>query len=151
MNTTNIIRYGKRQPPKGVLKNSCSANMQQLYRRTPITKCDFNKYHNTMRVDDHISIAYTCFESNNRALGISGKCNIRSSRPEVSSRKGFLKICSKCTGEHPCRSAISIKLLLNFIEITLQHGYSPINLLHYFRTPILENTSGRLLLILHFP
>ena len=35
----------------------------------------------------------------------------RSSRPEVFLRKGVLNICSKLTGEHPCRSAISIKLL----------------------------------------
>ena len=30
--------------------------------------------------------------------------------------KGVLKTCSKFTGEHPCRSAISIKLQSNFIE-----------------------------------
>ena len=67
--------------------------------------------------------------------------------------KGVLKICSKCTGEHPCRSTILIKLLNNFIgitlrhgcspvnllqsnliEMTLQHGCSPVNLLHIFRT-----------------
>ena len=41
--------------------------------------------------------------------------------------KGFLKICSKFTGEHPCRSGISIKLLCNFIEITLRHGCSLVN------------------------
>ena len=35
----------------------------------------------------------------------------RSSRPEVFLRKGVLKICSKFTGGHPCRSAISIKFL----------------------------------------
>ena len=35
-----------------------------------------------------------------------------------------LKICSKFTGEHPCRSVI---------EITLRHGCSPVNLLHNFR------------------
>ena len=35
----------------------------------------------------------------------------RSSYPEVFLRKGVLKICSNFTGEHPCRSAISIKLL----------------------------------------
>ena len=35
----------------------------------------------------------------------------RSHRPEVFLGKGVLKICSKFTGEHPCRSAISIKLL----------------------------------------
>ena len=45
----------------------------------------------------------------------------RSSHPEVFLGKGVLKICSKFTGEHPCRSAISIKLLC-------------------------KNTSGRLLL-----
>ena len=35
----------------------------------------------------------------------------RSSRPEVFLEKGVLKICSKFTGEHPCRSVISTKLL----------------------------------------
>ena len=45
----------------------------------------------------------------------------RSSHPEAFLGKGVLKICSKFTGEHPCRSAISIKLLC-------------------------KNTSGRLLL-----
>ena len=35
----------------------------------------------------------------------------RSSPPEVFLGKAVLKICSKFTGEHPCRSAISIKLL----------------------------------------
>ena len=34
----------------------------------------------------------------------------RSSPSEVNLRNGVLKICSKFTGEHPCRSAISIKL-----------------------------------------
>ena len=36
---------------------------------------------------------------------------LRSSRPEVVLGKGVLKICSKFTGEHPCRSLISIELL----------------------------------------
>ena len=34
----------------------------------------------------------------------------------------------------------------NKVEIILQHGFSPVNLLHYFRTPFYKNTSGRLLL-----
>ena len=34
----------------------------------------------------------------------------RSSHSEVLLKKGVLKICGKLTGEHPCRSAISIKL-----------------------------------------
>ena len=63
----------------------------------------------------------------------SSQWDNRSSLPVVFLRKGVLKICSKFTGEHPCRSAISIKLQSNFIEITLQGGYSPVNLLHIFR------------------
>ena len=62
--------------------------------------------------------------------------------------KVVLKICSKFTGEHPCRSVISIKLLCNFIEIALRHGCSPVNLLHIFSTCFNRNTSGRLLLSL---
>ena len=62
--------------------------------------------------------------------------------------KSILKICSKFTGEHPCRSAISIKLQSNLIEITLRHGCSPVNLLHIFRTPFYKNASGGLPLML---
>ena len=70
----------------------------------------------------------------------------RRSHPEVFLGKGILKIWSKFTGEHPCRSAISIKLQSDFIEIALWHGCSLVNLLHIFRTPLLKNTSGWLLL-----
>ena len=70
----------------------------------------------------------------------------RSSHSAVFFRKGVLKVCSKFTGEHPCQSVISIKLLWNFIEITLWHGCSPVNFLHILRTRFLKNTSGWLLL-----
>ena len=61
----------------------------------------------------------------------------RSSHPEVFLEKGVLEICSKFTWEHPCQSVISIKLQLycSFIEIALWYGWSPVNLLHIFRTP----------------
>ena len=36
----------------------------------------------------------------------------------------------------------------NFVEITLLHRCSPVNLLHIFRTTFPENTSGELLRIL---
>ena len=60
--------------------------------------------------------------------------------------KGILKICSKFTWEHPCRSVISITLLSSFIEIALRHECSPLISLHVFRTPVPKNTSRRLLL-----
>ena len=34
----------------------------------------------------------------------------------------------------------------NFIKIALLHGFSPVNLLHIFRTPFSQNTTGWLLL-----
>ena len=33
----------QKQPFRGVLRKRCSENMQQIYRRTPMPKCDFNK------------------------------------------------------------------------------------------------------------
>ena len=35
--------YLQKQPSRGVLKKRCSENMLQIYWRTPIPKCDFNK------------------------------------------------------------------------------------------------------------
>ena len=67
--------------------------------------------------------------------------NIRRSPPEVFLGKGTLKICSKFTGEHHCRSLISIKC-----DFTLRHGCSPVNLLRIFRTHFSKNTSRGLLL-----
>ena len=71
---------------------------------------------------------------------------LRNNRPEVFLGKGALKIRSKSTGEHPCRSTISIMLQSNFIEITIWHVCSPVNLLRIFRTLFYKNTSGWLLL-----
>ena len=72
--------------------------------------------------------------------------DVRSNTPEVFLRKGVLKICCKFKGKQPCRSVISIKLLCNFMEITLRHGCSPVNLLRISRTSFRKNTSGGLLL-----
>ena len=40
------------QPPRGVHRNRCSENMQQIYRRILMPKCDFNK------VAKHMFTAY---------------------------------------------------------------------------------------------
>ena len=72
--------------------------------------------------------------------------SLRSRLSEVLVGKSVLKICRKFTEDHPCRSAITIKLQSNFIEIVLQHGCSPVNSLDIFRTPFPTNTSRLLLL-----
>ena len=41
---------------------------------------------------------------------IKSKLKNRSSHSELFLVKGVLKICSKCTGKHPCRSVISMLL-----------------------------------------
>ena len=33
----------QKQPPIGVIRERCFENMKQIYRRTPMPKCDFNK------------------------------------------------------------------------------------------------------------
>ena len=38
----NKKRFQK-QPSRTVLKNSCSENLQQIYRKTTMPKCDFDK------------------------------------------------------------------------------------------------------------
>ena len=84
----------------------------------------------------------------NYAVEQFAQLSYRSSLPEVLLGRGILKTCSKCTGEHPCRSAISKKLLCNFNEIALWHGCFPVNLLHILRTPFPKNISEELLLFL---
>ena len=99
------------------------------------------------RVED---VFETCLEdvlkTSSRPTNVCLGYSFRSSHQRCSVTKGVLKICSKFTGEHPCRSVISIKLLCNFIEIALWHGCPPVNLLHIFTTIFLNNTSEGVLL-----
>ena len=67
----------------------------------------FNLLCSTLRA--HISKEDTTFRKCIPAE-IKIAVTFRSSHPEVFLVKGVLKICSKFTGEHPCRSVISIKL-----------------------------------------
>ena len=39
----NNDEIDQKQPPGGVPRERCSENMQQIYRRTPMPKYDFNK------------------------------------------------------------------------------------------------------------
>ena len=74
----------------------------------------------------------------------------RSSPPEVFLGKDVLEIFCKFTRKHSCWSAISIKLLCNFIEIPFWHGCSPVNLLQISRTTFCMNAYGGLLVSVIF-
>ena len=39
----NLEALLQKQPSTSILRKRCSENMQQIYGRTPIPKCDFNK------------------------------------------------------------------------------------------------------------
>ena len=51
----------QKQPSRGVLRKRCSENMQQIYRRTPMSKCEFNKLHFGMGVLLYIKFAACIF------------------------------------------------------------------------------------------
>ena len=42
-NEFSLIINVQKQPPRGVPRKGCSENMQQIYKRTPKPKCDFNE------------------------------------------------------------------------------------------------------------
>ena len=93
-------------------------------------------------IDGYCDLSPTlrCSTNNKSASTIPKYSSFGSSHPEVFLGKGVLKKCSKFTGEHPCRSAISIKSLCNFTGMALRHRCSPGNLLHIFRTPFYKRT-----------
>ena len=66
----------------------------------------------------------------------------RNRRAEVFCEKDVLKNFAKFTGKQLCQSLF----FNNFIEITVQHGYSPVNLLYIFRALFPKKTYGGLLL-----
>ena len=99
--------------------------------------CNFTRYVPSL-FDNGIDSSDNLFYLNYNALFMTW----RGSRPEVFLRTSVLEIYSKFTRENTRRSAISIKLQSSFIEITLRHGCSPVNLPYIFRTPFLKNASG---------
>ena len=120
-----VIKGIQKQPSWGVLKKDCSENIQQVYRRTPMTKCDLNTFQ-----------SHFC-----------AKWLVQKQLPRGVRRERCSENMQQIYGKHPCRSVISTKLLWNFIEITLRHGCFPVNLLHIFRTSFLKNTPGWIFLL----
>ena len=129
-----------------LLKTS-SRRLQDLFTiRLPKTssrrfpKTSLRRFQDIFKMSSKTSSRRVCKTSSRNLQDVlEDKKLFKSSGPQVFLGKGVLNICSKFTGDHPCRSAISIKLLCNFIEIALRHGWSLVNWLHIFRTPFPKN------------
>ena len=62
------------------------------------------------------------------------------------SKRDFNKVAKQLKSHFGMKSHFIEQLKSRFIEITLWHGCSPVNLLHIFRTFFTKNTSERPLL-----
>ena len=78
---------------------------------------------------------------------MSTNYNIQKQPPRDVPRKRCSENIQQIYRKSAMLSVISIKLQISFIEITLRHGCSPLNLLHIFRTPFTKNNSGGCFLI----
>ena len=137
---TEVFKFST---PTKCLRNSLLPLLDFI--QTVSLELEFTSQKSTMETLEQ-SVKFVKVSNNDVAPYSNTFSTIKSSYPEVFIGKSALKICSKFTGEHPCRSAISIKLQSNFIRITFWHGCSPIKLLRIFRAPFFKNTSGQLLL-----
>ena len=50
----------QKQPSRGVLRKRCSFNMHQIYRRTPMPKCDFNVVANQLYWNHTSAWVFSC-------------------------------------------------------------------------------------------
>ena len=56
-----LLRYIlQKQPSTDVLKKTCSENMQQIYRRTPMPVCDFNKITKQLYWNGTLAWLFSC-------------------------------------------------------------------------------------------
>ena len=108
---------------------------QILWTKFKLTKCMIDLW-----ISDNIN--FSSWKPSHQSFSL---CQVffRSIRPEAFLEKGVLKICSKFTGEHPCRSVIAIATLL---KSHFGMGVA-VNLQQIFRGPFPRNTSGWLLLV----
>ena len=76
---------------------------------------------------------------------------VRSSHQRCSVRKGVLKNFAKFTGKHLCKSLFFNEVAglrpATLLKKRLWHRCFPVNFAKFLRTPFLQNTSGRPLLM----
>ena len=52
--------YIQKQPARCVFRKRCSENIQQIYRRTPMPKCDFNKVAKQLYSNRTLAWVFSC-------------------------------------------------------------------------------------------
>ena len=55
-NSNLNLMIPRSSPPRGVLRKRCPKNMQQIYMRTPMPKCDFNKVALQLRILENFGV-----------------------------------------------------------------------------------------------
>ena len=55
-----LLSMSQKQPSRYVLRKSCSENIQQIYRRTPMPKCDFNKFAKQLYWNHTLACVFSC-------------------------------------------------------------------------------------------
>ena len=94
-------------------------------------------------------ITWMCW---NYAQKMNRICSNGNSTPEVFLGKDILKICSKFTGELPCRRTPMPQCDFNKVALECCRNHTSVwvfslNLLHIFRTPFYKQSCGGLILI----
>ena len=79
-----------KQPPRAVLRKRCSENMQQIYRRAPKSKRDFNKVAKQVIVSVHATIELGLYSFRSRSLFWGFEWNERSNNPEKNSNASYI-------------------------------------------------------------
>ena len=69
----------------------------------------------------------------------------RSSHQSCSMQKGALRNFTKFTGKHLCQSLFGVRPA-TLLKKRLKHRCFPVNFMKFLRTPVLQNTSRRLIL-----
>ena len=127
--TKNIVQ---KQLSVGVLRKRCSKNIQQIYRRTPVSKCDFNKVAFGMGVllyiywisSEHLFTRIPFYKKTYGVLLLVVLIQYlyqiyRSTHPKVFCKK-VLKNFTKFTGKHLCWSLFFIKLEAGALQFYLK-------------------------------
>ena len=89
----------------------------------------------------HVKLIVNCELSSEEELITEDSKRTRSSHQRCSVKKGVLRNLAKFTGKHLCQS-----LCFNIKKEALAKKFFVVNFAKFLRTPVLQNTSGRLLL-----